>query len=433
MMLCYAVVLLLVERGLVYGDAVALLLMALLPQATRCVRLGHVSPLARPTAQIFGIAAFMVVLDSTANRIGVHQAIAPGAVTSISWALLSTGVLAGLHGLARPARCNISHSACSAIVVGVNPVARHFQSLQQSWRAESIVGFFDDRAASRLELSDLTQLRGRLDDVAAFVRRNSVPAVYITLPTTQSPRIRRLIAQLQDTAASVYVLSGAGLNAGRTQLCSTDDAASLAVAKVPLDRHSAVLKRGFDVGLTIAVMPAVLPLMFAIAILLLSTSGSPVLFRQRRHGLNGKLITVLKFRTMAASEDGESTFTAAAPRDHRVTRIGAFLRSTSLDELPQFFNVLGGSMSLVGPRPHAIAMNERYGALIPGYMLRHCVKPGITGLAQVNGCRGGEDEAQMRQRTAYDLHYVRSSNMVLDLQILGRTVSLWLTGNLQGY
>jgi putative colanic acid biosysnthesis UDP-glucose lipid carrier transferase len=158
-----------------------------------------------------------------------------------------------------------------------------------------------------------------------------------------------------------------------------------------------------------------------------------VFFRQRRYGLDGKPIVVFKFRTMTTLEDGEHTYTQVTRGDSRVTAIGRFLRATSLDELPQLFNVVCGSMSLVGPRPHALAVNEQYRKLIPRYMVRHKVKPGITGWAQVNGCRGGDDLESMRRRTEYDLAYLRSWSLSLDVLIVMKTVKILLAGDESAY
>ncbi len=150
----------------------------------------------------------------------------------------------------------------------------------------------------------------------------------------------------------------------------------------------------------------------------------PVIFRQRRYGLDGKEIVVYKFRSMTVTEDGDHTYTQVIRNDSRVTAFGAFIRKTSLDELPQLFNVLEGSMSLVGPRPHAVAVNEQYRRLISGYMVRHKVKPGITGWAQVNGFRGGDDLESMQRRVAADLEYLRNWSLGLDIAILLRTLTL---------
>jgi putative colanic acid biosysnthesis UDP-glucose lipid carrier transferase len=175
------------------------------------------------------------------------------------------------------------------------------------------------------------------------------------------------------------------------------------------------------------------PLMVAIAITVKRSSPGPVLFRQRRYGLDGKEIIVYKFRTMTVAEDGDEV-PQATRNDARVTPLGAFLRRHSLDELPQFINVLQGRMSVVGPRPHAVAHNELYRKQIKGYMIRHKVKPGITGWAQVNGLRGETDTLEkMSARIAYDLAYLRNWSLRLDLQIVIKTVFVVLKGSKNAY
>ena len=162
--------------------------------------------------------------------------------------------------------------------------------------------------------------------------------------------------------------------------------------------------------------------MLVIALAVKITSKGPVIFRQVRYGMDGKSIKVWKFRSMTVMENGTEV-TQATKNDVRVTKVGRFLRSTSLDELPQFFNVLFGQMSVVGPRPHAIAHNEQYRRLIQGYMLRHKVKPGITGLAQVNGWRGETDTLEkMEKRIEFDLLYIRGWSIWLDLKIIFLTI-----------
>jgi len=172
------------------------------------------------------------------------------------------------------------------------------------------------------------------------------------------------------------------------------------------------------------VLVMAVPLLLAVAIGVRVTSPGTVIFKQRRYGLDGQEIIVYKFRSMTVTEDGDHTYTQVIRNDARVTKFGAFLRASSLDELPQLFNVLEGSMSLVGPRPHAIAVNEQYRRLISGYMVRHKVKPGVTGWAQVNGLRGGDDLDSMRRRVEFDLEYLRNWSLGLDIAILLRTASL---------
>jgi putative colanic acid biosynthesis UDP-glucose lipid carrier transferase len=195
----------------------------------------------------------------------------------------------------------------------------------------------------------------------------------------------------------------------------------VAVCETPFYGLSGLIKRASDIVLASAALVLILPVMLAIAIGIKATSPGPVLFTQRRYGLDGREIIVYKFRTMTVLEDG-NVVRQATRDDSRVTRFGAFLRRYSLDELPQFVNVLQGRMSVVGPRPHAVAHNEMYRKLIKGYMIRHKVKPGITGWAQVNGLRGETDTLEkMRARIEYDLSYLRNWSLQLDLQIVLKT------------
>jgi len=182
-----------------------------------------------------------------------------------------------------------------------------------------------------------------------------------------------------------------------------------------------VAKRGLDLGVALALLIVLAPLLTAIALLIRFESSGPALFRQRRLGLDGKPFRILKFRTMVVLEDGD-LIRQAEPSDSRVTRVGRFLRAASLDELPQFVNVLKGEMSLVGPRPHAVVHDRLFGSLIRSYDLRRRVKPGITGWAQINGLRGATPTlAAMRRRVAHDVWYARNASLRLDLAILLRT------------
>jgi putative colanic acid biosynthesis UDP-glucose lipid carrier transferase len=182
------------------------------------------------------------------------------------------------------------------------------------------------------------------------------------------------------------------------------------------------VKRATDIIISSLILSLIWPLMLGIAIAIKRGSPGPVFFKQRRYGLDGKEILVYKFRTMTVCEDG-ARIEQAKKNDQRITRLGAFLRRTSLDELPQFINVLEGTMSIVGPRPHAVAHNEQYRKLIRGYMIRHKVRPGITGWAQVNGLRGETETVdKMKKRVEYDLDYLKHWSASLDIRIIFRTL-----------
>jgi putative colanic acid biosynthesis UDP-glucose lipid carrier transferase len=200
----------------------------------------------------------------------------------------------------------------------------------------------------------------------------------------------------------------------------------VAVCETPFTGMAGLVKRLSDIVLALFLLVLVLPLMLAVAVGIKLSSRGPVIFAQNRYGLDGRPIRVYKFRSMTVCEDG-ARIVQARRGDARVTPFGAFLRRSSLDELPQLVNVLQGRMSIVGPRPHAVAHNEAYRRLIRGYMVRHKVRPGITGWAQVNGCRGETDTVdKMERRIAFDLDYLRNWSMALDLRIILKTVRLVL-------
>lgn len=183
-----------------------------------------------------------------------------------------------------------------------------------------------------------------------------------------------------------------------------------------------VFKRLEDIILSLFILLLISPLLIIISLAVKITSPRPVIFRQTRYGMDGKPIKVWKFRSMVVMEN-DTEVKQATKDDVRVTNVGKFLRRTSLDELPQFFNVLFGEMSIVGPRPHAVSHNEQYRSLIEGYMLRHKVKPGITGWAQINGWRGETDTLdKMEKRIEFDLEYIRSWSVWLDLKIIVMTI-----------
>jgi len=207
----------------------------------------------------------------------------------------------------------------------------------------------------------------------------------------------------------------------------------ISVCETPFTGVNGLVKRLSDIVLSILILVLISPVMLAVAIAVKLTSRGPVIFMQRRYGLDGEEIHVYKFRSMKVTEDGGEIIQVSR-RDPRVTTVGAFLRRTSLDELPQFINVLQGRMSIVGPRPHAVAHNEMYRKLIRGYMVRHKVKPGITGWAQVNGYRGETETLdKMQARVDYDLDYLRNWSLRLDLKIILKTILVVIHGDGAAY
>jgi putative colanic acid biosynthesis UDP-glucose lipid carrier transferase len=286
-----------------------------------------------------------------------------------------------------------------------------------------VAGYFDDRAPERLDGIDPSHNLGSLNQLAEYVKHNHVDLIYIALPMAFQPRILALLEELHDTTASIYFAPDIFLfDLIQARVDTIAGLPVLAVCESPYYGFDGLLKRASDIVFASLILLMIAPLLVAIGIGVKLSSPGPVLFRQRRYGLDGREILVYKFRSMRVLEDG-AVVTQASRGDPRVTRFGAFLRATSLDELPQFINVLQGRMSVVGPRPHAIAHNEMYRKLIRGYMIRHKVRPGITGLAQVNGMRGETDTLdKMQARIEYDLSYLRNWSLLLDVQIIVRTV-----------
>jgi putative colanic acid biosynthesis UDP-glucose lipid carrier transferase len=316
----------------------------------------------------------------------------------------------------------------TAIIGGAGELGKRVAKnvCENPWLGMKLFGFFDDNLlGSEIALPPRNQtfpVLGNLEEMAAFVQANRVDMVYLALPLRAEERLREIIEALQDTTASVYfvpdVFTFSLLRAGVTDLRGLP---LISLWDTPFHGVNSWLKRAEDIILASLILLLVSPVMLAVALAVKFSSPGPVLFRQRRYGLDGQEIVVLKFRTMRVCEDGPQIPQATAA-DPRVTLVGRFLRRTSLDELPQFLNVLQGSMSIVGPRPHAVAHNEYYRRLIRGYMLRHKVRPGITGLAQINGFRGETQKLEkMEKRVEFDLEYLRHWSLWLDLKIIALT------------
>jgi putative colanic acid biosynthesis UDP-glucose lipid carrier transferase len=325
-----------------------------------------------------------------------------------------------------------SGKARSVAVAGVNELSiRLADSIQR--RPEfglALRGFFDDRSETRLESSRMgldIRLLGNLMDLPGYVRTNRIDVVFIALPLRNLQRTETLVDKLRDTTASLYYVPDVfvfDLIQARTD--DLNGIPIVALCETPFHGWRGVLKRASDISLASLLLLFVAPVMLCIALGVKLTSRGPVIFKQRRYGLDGEEITVYKFRTMIVTEDGPRVVQASRG-DPRITPFGRFLRRYSLDELPQLVNVLQGRMSVVGPRPHAVAHNEEYRKIISGYMVRHKVAPGITGLAQVNGCRGETSRVEdMARRVHYDLEYLRHWSLGLDIRILVRTLTTLL-------
>jgi putative colanic acid biosynthesis UDP-glucose lipid carrier transferase len=296
-----------------------------------------------------------------------------------------------------------------------------------------IAGVFDDRRVERRVDVDGVPTLGNLAALPDYVKSHHVDLIYITLPMASQPRILNLLTQLRDTTASIYFVPDIFMfDLIQARVDTITGIPVVAVCETPFYGFNGMIKTVSDYLIAAAALIVTAPLMVLIAIAVKMDTPGPVLFRQRRYGLDGRKITVYKFRTMTVLDDGNEV-RQATRGDDRITRVGRVLRRTSMDELPQFINVLQGRMSVVGPRPHAVAHNEIYRRLIDGYMVRHKVKPGVTGWAQVNGFRGETDTVEkMQQRIEYDLAYLRNWSLRLDLMIILKTI-LVLFGDGKAY
>lgn len=306
----------------------------------------------------------------------------------------------------------------SSVVVGSGPAARNLvlQASDATWAGFDVVAVFDDDVEVAGEEGGL-DLRP-LDGFAEFVRDEHVDEVWIAVPLEQGRQLRGVLEALRHSTANVrYVPDLFGLfllNHGLTEVLGNP---MIDLSASPMQGANRLLKGLEDRVLAALILLAISPLMVAIAVGVKLSSSGPVFFRQRRHGWDGREIEVWKFRSMRMHRD--DGVAQATREDPRVTPFGAFLRRTSLDELPQFINVLQGRMSIVGPRPHAVEHNEKFKELIDHYMLRHKVKPGITGWAQVNGWRGETDTVdKMKKRIEHDLYYIENWSLGLDLKII---------------
>jgi putative colanic acid biosynthesis UDP-glucose lipid carrier transferase len=287
----------------------------------------------------------------------------------------------------------------------------------------AVDGFFDDRSPERLGIGADTRMLGRLSELADYVNVHKTEVIFVALPMRHVQRVLDLLDDLRDTTASIYYVPDVFVfDLIQSRTGEILGMPVVAMCETPFSGYRGVVKRLTDLSLSLIAMLLLSPLFFAVCIAVKLSSPGPVIFKQRRYGLDGKEILVYKFRTMNVTEDGP-VIRQATRDDPRITPIGSILRRYSIDELPQLMNVVQGSMSLVGPRPHAVTHNEEYRKLIKGYMLRHKVRPGITGLAQVNGCRGETTRLEdMRARIEYDLDYLRHWSPGLDIKILFKTV-----------
>ncbi|HBS6038501.1 undecaprenyl-phosphate glucose phosphotransferase [Klebsiella aerogenes] len=303
-----------------------------------------------------------------------------------------------------------------AIPAGVNLMR---SLMDEPWLGFVVKGIYSDTVTTDDDIpyvGDFTQL---IQDA----KNGQLDRVYIAMSMGEDEKLRMLVGELTDTTCSVFYIPDIfTFNILHSRTEEINGVPVVPLFDTPLSGLNMVFKRVEDIIVSAIILLFISPVLIIIACLVKFTSPGPIIFRQIRYGMDGKPIKVWKFRSMMVMENDDKV-TQATKNDLRVTKVGRILRKTSLDELPQFFNVLFGQMSVVGPRPHAVAHNEQYRTLIRGYMLRHKVKPGITGLAQINGWRGETDTLEkMQKRIEFDLLYIRGWSLWLDMKIIFLTI-----------
>ena len=348
-----------------------------------------------------------------------------------SWIILTPIELISWHAIVRVSLGILRSKGLNTrrvAIVGATSLGVRLEKAFQAmdWSGFRFSGYYDDRGDQcgerRLKGHSINVIGG-IEQLLVDCKNGKIDTVYVTLALSAEKRIRELTEKLADTTVSVYLVPDLfTFNLLNSRWVDYQGITAISIYETPFAGLDSLIKRTEDIVLSALILCVIgIPMIF-IALGIKMTSKGPVFFKQSRYGIDGTAIKVWKFRSMTVAEDGDKV-TQATKGDSRITPFGAFLRRTSLDELPQFFNSLGGSMSIVGPRPHAVAHNEEYRSQIQGYMLRHKVKPGITGLAQINGYRGETDTLEkMQGRVFYDLQYIQTWSLQQDLKIIFLTI-----------
>ncbi|CAE6959677.1 COG2148 Sugar transferases involved in lipopolysaccharide synthesis [Vibrio sp. B1FIG11] len=325
----------------------------------------------------------------------------------------------------------LGYNTRTAIIIGQTPHGLTLANELESRTEHGVLfdGFYDERSQDRLPESNYP-IKGNVGLALERAKRGEVDYVYIAMPMHANERIALFLNQFSDTTANTYLIPDFfTYNLLHSRWDQIGQVQTLSVFDTPFAGISSWVKRLEDIVLSSIILLLISPVLLAISLGIKLTSKGPVIFKQYRYGLDGRKIEVWKFRSMTTMEQGNDV-KQATKNDPRITPFGGFLRRTSLDELPQFINVLQGTMSIVGPRPHAVSHNEEYRQIVDRYMLRHKVKPGITGWAQINGYRGETDTLdKMEKRVEFDLDYIHHWSVWMDIKIIFLTIFKGFTGS----
>ncbi|WP_275074476.1 undecaprenyl-phosphate glucose phosphotransferase [Pseudoalteromonas ostreae] len=364
------------------------------------------------------VISFAFKFTESLSRVGV-----------VIWFLLSVAYLyiwrLGVYWYKRSRR-KLGLSQRNVAIIGATESAAylHAEIVTHDELGFNFKGFYDDRNPERLfEQLEQQSVEGSIQSAVDAARHGEIDILYIALPMKAQKRIADILLQLGDTTVDVHVVPDFLLsNLIHARIEHVGDVDTLSVFEAPCIGAHEFIKRTEDIVVSAIILTLITPVLLTIAVAIKLTSKGPIIFKQDRYGLDGQKIKVWKFRSMTVTENSD-VVTQATKNDVRITPLGGFLRRTSLDELPQFINVLKGDMSIVGPRPHAVAHNEEYRKKVEFYMFRHKTKPGITGWAQINGWRGETDTLdKMAKRVEHDLHYIKHWSLLFDLKIIFMTI-----------
>lgn len=347
----------------------------------------------------------------------------------VSWATLGLVLIlcvrAGVYGFLQHQRRKGKNVRYIVIIGAGDLCVRALNKIKEApWMGFKVKALFDDNPELIGKEVDGHLVVGHIFDVDSYVASEQVDELWIALPLRAEERVKQLLYELRHRTLNIkFIPDIFGFSLLNHSMGDIDGLPVVNLSDTPMGGMNLFLKSVEDRLFALVILVVISPLLVLIAISIKVTSPGPVIFKQNRHGWDGRVIKVYKFRSMKMHDELKGQVSQATKNDDRVTRVGAFLRRTSLDELPQFFNVLQGKMSIVGPRPHAIEHNELYKDQVDKYMLRHMVKPGVTGWAQINGFRGETDTLdKMKKRVEYDLYYIENWSIWLDIKIILLTI-----------
>ncbi|WP_028225264.1 undecaprenyl-phosphate glucose phosphotransferase [Paraburkholderia ferrariae] len=360
----------------------------------------------------------------------VHRADSLSRIWLVLWAVATVALLIVSKALVYMVLKGLRREGYNQRDVAVAGGHRYGRFLIEQMKSRPDAGFrpallFDEDSDAQGEAEvDGVPVERNLQAMLQQVRERGIRELWLALPISKERTIHRIVTELRHDFVNIrFIPDVRALSLFNQPVVDLLGVPAINLAASPITDLRVLPKRAFDCLFAACVLAALAPLFAVIAIAVKCDSRGPVMFRQRRKGLDGNEFEIYKFRSMKVHAETQGQITQARRNDPRVTRVGAFLRRTSLDELPQFINVLKGEMSVVGPRPHALEHDDIYKNLVRGYMHRYRIKPGITGWAQVNGFRGETDRVEkMRDRVRFDLHYMQNWSFMLDLKIVAMTM-----------